>query len=144
MSNDNKSDFHKRLSKLDGKPTKSQRSHRGERIGLFDDEEAKRRKRNKFSFRKFFMVLLIGLIGVLAIKAYVIQDMGEERYQERLLELKAGDKYQRIAGVIISRDPLTMFFERTLFSGGVQTKEEVAKKNASKTNSEAPKDSDQQ
>lgn len=139
MPNDSRNDFHKRLAALDKKQPKPQRAKRADRAGIYDYEEEKRRKSRKFPFRKLMVWCLIGIVGLIAVKAYTVQNMGEEQYQQRLTELRAGDKYQQIAAVLISRDPLMVFFEKTLFSDRVVSVEDSENKNAS---GEVPKASD--
>jgi hypothetical protein len=72
------------------------------------------------------ITVLIGIVGLIGIKAYTVHKMGEEAYQTRLTELRDGDGWEPYAAIIISRDPLMMVFERLLFSN----KEEPKTKNA--------------
>ena len=66
-----------------------------------------------------------------------IRDRGEEAYQARISELSSGDTYQRIAGVLISRDPLMILFENTLFRNVTSSGISGGNKNASDVTSEA-------
>jgi hypothetical protein len=113
---DNRADFHKRLAAIDKKETTGGRAKRSDRVGVYDVEEEKRRKRQRFPWGKFFVTILIGVVGLIGVKAYAAHKMGEEAYQARIAELREGEGWDPSAAVIISRDPLMMLFERLVFS----------------------------
>lgn len=123
MPSDNRADFHKRLASLDKKETTGGRAKRTDRVGIYDQDEEKRRKARRFPWKRFVITILIGIIGLIGIKAYTVNKMGEEAYQTRLTEQREGDGIQPYAAIIISRDPLMMVFERLLFSKDPKTKD---------------------
>ena len=133
MPTDNRADFHKRLAALDKKPATGARAKRSDRVGVYDQEEEKRRKRPRFPWKRLVITILIGIVGLIGVKAYTVHKMGEDAYQTRLAELRDGDGWEPYAAIIISRDPLMMLFERLLFSNDGAPKTE----NAPETNSEA-------
>jgi hypothetical protein len=137
MSNDNRADFHKRLATLDSRPATAGRAKRSDRIGLYDQEEEKRRKRNRFPWRRLFITILIGIVGLIGIKAYTVHKMGEDAYQARLTELRTGESWEPYVAIAIGRDPLMMVFERLLFS----KKPTPKTTNAPEPSSEAPENS---
>jgi len=118
MSNDNREDFHKRLASLGEKPNVQARVPRTDRVGIYDFDEEKRRQSAKFPWRRLIAWVLIGIVGLILIKAFTVNKMGEESYQARLVELRAGDGWEPYAAIVVGRDPLMMLFERLLFSGG--------------------------
>jgi hypothetical protein len=131
MSNNSRNDFHKRLAALDKKQPTETRAKRTDRAGIYDYDEESRRKSRKFPIRKLMVWIVIGIVGLIAVKAYTVANMGEEQYQIRLAELKEGDQYQRIAAILISRDPLMIFFEKTVFADNIKKIDEVETENAS-------------
>jgi hypothetical protein len=137
MPNDNRADFHKRLATLDSRPAAQGRAKRSDRVGLYDLEEEKRRKRNRFPWGRFVITVLIGIVGLIGVKAFSVNKMGEEAYQVRLVELREGEGLQPIAAIIIGRDPLMMVFERIFFS----KKSTPKTTNASEPSSEASENS---
>jgi hypothetical protein len=130
---DNRADFHKRLKALDKKPATGGRAKRTDRVGIYDQEEEKRRKGQRFPWKKLVFSILLGIVGLIGIKAFTVNKMGEEAYQTRLDELREGDGWEPYAAIVISRDPLMMVFERLLFSN----KTEPKKKDAPEPSSEA-------
>lgn len=138
MANDSKDDFHKRLARLDTQKRVKTRATSPNRMGIYDFEEENRLGRAKFPWRKLAFFILVGIVGLIAVKAYVVKDMGEEAYQVRRGELLAGDRYQRFAGVLISRDPLMQLFENTLFKNITPSEPSPETKNAPDETSEAP------
>lgn len=123
MPSDNRADFHKRLASLDKKETTGGRAKRTDRVGIYDQDEEKRRKARRFPWKRFVITILIGIVGLIGIKAYTVNKMGEEAYQTRLTELREGDGMQPYVAIIIGRDPLMMVFERLLFSKDPKTKD---------------------
>ena len=123
MPSDNRADFHKRLASLEKKQTTGNRAKRSDRVGVYDQEEEKRRKSRRFPWKRLMATILVGIVGLIGIKAYTVYKMGEEAYQTRLTELREGDGLQPYAAIIISRDPLMMVFERLLFSKDPKTKD---------------------
>jgi hypothetical protein len=115
MTDNGRNDFHKRLAAIDKKPNSTIRAKRSDRVGIYDYEEEKRRKANKFPLRKLIASLVLAAIGLIVVKVIMVRDMGEEQYQERLSELRAGEGWEPFAAVIAGRDPLMMLIERTVF-----------------------------
>ncbi|GLQ33771.1 hypothetical protein GCM10007939_00540 [Amylibacter marinus] len=134
MSN-SRDDFHKRLAKLEKAPTVKVRARTDGRMGIYDNEEEERRKRAKFPWRRLFVTLIIAWLGLIAVKTYVVNDMGEAAYQARLAELRAGDQMQQIAAIAIARGPIMMAMEGAFFAKGDGREAEI--ENAPEEPSEA-------
>ena len=138
MADDGRNDFHKRLARLDKQERVKTRATSPNRMGIYDFDEENRMANAKFPWRRLFFCILFAIIGLIAVKAYIAKDMGEEAYQARRAELAAGSAYQRFASILIARDPIMVFFENTLFQGVKPDVPEDGNKNASDGQSEAP------
>lgn len=123
MSNNSTSDFHKRLAKIEKSKGTPARAKRSDRMGIYDAEEEKRRKANRFPWRKLMFTLALGVVGLIAVKTFMVRDMGEEKYQARLTELREGEGWEPYGAIIASRDPLMMVFERLLSSDSDEPKQ---------------------
>jgi|GEM_PF-3367165 len=137
MSNDSRSDFHKRLDAINKNPKTQTRAKRSDRVGIYDYEEEKRRKRARFPWGKLFAWVIVGIIGMIIVKAFMVREMGEEAYQARLAELRAGEKWEPYAAIVISRDPLMMIVERVLERAESSNKSDPETTNAPEQGSEA-------
>jgi len=115
MSNDSRSDFHKRLDAINKKPKTQTRAKRSDRVGIYDFDEEKRRKKAKFPWKRLMAWVIVGIIGLIVVKTFTVRKMGEEAYQTRLAELRAGDGWEPYAAIAISRDPLMMVIERFMW-----------------------------
>tara|TARA_R110002124_G_scaffold55459_8_gene156776 strand:+ start:2862 stop:3287 length:426 start_codon:yes stop_codon:yes gene_type:complete len=141
MSNIGRDDFHKRLAAIDKKPQSENRAKRSTRVGLYDFEEEKRRKANRFPWRKLIATLILAAVGLIVIKTFMVRKMGEEQYQARLVELREGEGWMPYAAIVAGRDPLMMIIERMVFG---EYQEPIEQENAPEPNSEASENTVQQ
>lgn len=116
MQDNGRNDFQRRLQRLEGASRNQDRAKRSDRVGIYDYEEEKRRKRARFPWRRFFFFVALLWVGLIFVKAYIARDMGEEAYQARIAELQAGDQYSQMAAMLIDRGVVMQYIEEYFFS----------------------------
>lgn len=104
---DNLKAFEERIRRIEGSGGKSGRTAYKRSGEYFRKEEERKRQRKKGRKANWTFRILLVLAAVMGVKTYIMVSMGAEAYDARMAELQAGDKYQKMAFVVMRPDPLT-------------------------------------
>lgn len=116
---ENMKDFEERIRRIEGsnhKPGRLRHKSSGE---YFRKEEDRRRQRKKGKKANWTFRIMLVLIAVMGVKTYIMVSMGAGAYDARMAELQAGDKYQKMAFVVMQPDPVTGKLQELLGDYGV-------------------------
>jgi hypothetical protein len=118
-STENLRNFEDRIRRIEGAGRKAGRVRRNSSGEYFRKEEERKKRRRKGKKANWTGRILLIVAAFLGVKTYIIFNMGADAYEARMAELRAGERYEQLAAMVLQPDPATDKLQEFLANSGV-------------------------